>query len=91
MHVSINNILIFMFQTWHFYAGEVSGITMDVMWLFTVPVLKLSIKIAILLAAVFLIIQIIRWAIQSKPPNPFTEDIRQPRKLYQNDQKNTGF
>lgn len=60
---------------------------MDLMWLFTVPVLKLAIKIGILLAAVFLVIQIIRWAIQSKPPNPFTKDIREPRKTYQHDQK----
>ena len=60
---------------------------MDLMWLFTVPVLKLAIKIGILLAAVFLVIQIIRWAIQSKPPNPFTKDIREPRKPYQHDQK----
>ena len=57
------------------------------MWLFTVPILKLAIKIGILLAALFLIIQIIRWAIQSKPPNPFTRDIREPRKPYQHDQK----
>jgi len=56
-------------------------------WLFTVPVLKLSIKIAILVAAVFLVIQIIRWAIQSKPPNPFSKDIRQPRRPYIHDQK----
>ena len=61
--------------------------TMDLMWLFTVPILKLAIKIGILLAALFLIIQIIRWAIQSKPPNPFTRDIREPRKPYQHDQK----
>ena len=60
---------------------------MDLMWLFTVPVLKIAIKIAILLAAVFLVIQVIRWAIQSKPPNPFTKDIREPRKPYQHDQK----
>ena len=60
---------------------------MDLMWLFTVPVLKLAIKIGIFLAAVFLVIQIIRWAIQSKPPNPFTKDIREPRKPYQHDQK----
>ena len=60
---------------------------MDLMWLFTVPILKLAIKIGILLAAVFLVIQVIRWAIQSKPPNPFTKDIREPRKAYQHDQK----
>ena len=60
---------------------------MNLMWLFTVPVLKLAIKIGILLAAVFLVIQVIRWAIQSKPPNPFTKDIREPRKAYQHDQK----
>ena len=60
---------------------------MDLMWLFTVPVLKLAIKIGILLAAIFLVIQVIRWAIQSKPPNPFTKDIREPRRAYQHDQK----
>jgi len=60
---------------------------MDFMWLFTVPVLKLAIKIAILLAAVFLVIQIIRWALQSKPPNPFNADTRVPRKPYIHDQK----
>ena len=61
---------------------------MDLMWLFTVPVLKLAIKIAILLAALFLIIQIVRWAIQSKPANPFSRDTRQARKPYIHDQKN---
>jgi len=60
---------------------------MDLMWLFTVPVLKLAIKIAIVLAVIFLIIQIIRWSIQSKPPNPFKEDIRVARKPYVHDQK----
>jgi len=60
---------------------------MDLMWLFTVPVLKLSIKIAIILAAVFLIIQIFRWYFQAKPPNPFQEDLRVPRKEYVHDQK----
>jgi len=57
------------------------------MWLFTVPVLKLAIKTGILLAALFLIIQIIRWAIQSKPANPFSADTRQARKPYIHDQK----
>ena len=60
---------------------------MDIMWLFTVPVLKLAIKIAILLAALFLVIQIIRWAMQSKPCNPFSTDTRQPRRPYIHDQK----
>ena len=61
--------------------------SMDLMWLFTVPVLKLAIKVAILLSAVFLIVQIIRWAIQATPPNPFMRDVRQPRKPYVHDQK----
>ena len=60
---------------------------MDLMWLFTVPVLKIAIKVAIILAAVFLIIQIIRWSLQSKPPNPFSQDSRQPRRAYVHDQK----
>ena len=60
---------------------------MDLMWLFTVPVLKLAIKVAILLSALFLIVQIIRWAIQATPPNPFMRDVRQPRKPYVHDQK----
>ena len=61
--------------------------SMDLMWLFTVPVLKLAIKVAILLSALFLIVQIIRWAIQATPPNPFMRDVRQPRKPYVHDQK----
>ena len=60
---------------------------MDLMWLFTVPVLKLAIKIAIGLSSCFLIVQIIRWAIQSKPPNPFSKDTRKSRKPYIHDQK----
>merc|ERR1712123_326331 len=60
---------------------------MDLMWLFTVPVLKLAIKIAIGSSAGFLIIQIIRWYFQAKPPNPFEEDVRVPRKPYVHDQK----
>jgi len=60
---------------------------MDLMWLFTVPVLKFAIKVAIGSSAGFLIIQIIRWYLQAKPPNPFREDIRVPRKPYEHDQK----
>lgn len=60
---------------------------MDLMWLFTVPVLKLAIKIAVGLSASFLFIQVIRWFMQSRPKNPFAEDSRQPRKPYVHDPK----
>ena len=60
---------------------------MGLSWLFTVPVLKLSIQIAIVLAALFLLIQVIRWSFQSKCPNPFDSDIRVARKPYIHDQK----
>merc|ERR1719412_1666474 len=60
---------------------------MSLSWLFTVPVLKLSIQIAIVLAALFLLIQVIRWSFQSKCPNPFDSDIRVARKPYIHDQK----
>merc|ERR1712106_993743 len=59
----------------------------SIMWLFTVPVLKLAIQIFIAFAAIFLVIQVIRWSRQSKPPNPFLEDTRVPRKEFIHDQK----
>ena len=60
---------------------------MSLSWLFTVPVLKLAIQVAILLAALFLLIQVLRWSFQSKCPNPFDSDIRVARKPYIHDQK----
>ena len=59
----------------------------NVMWLFTVPVLKIAIQVAIGLAALFLLVQIIRWALQSSSKNPFSQDDRQPRKPYITDQR----
>jgi len=60
---------------------------MDLMWLFTVPVLKLAIKIAIASISAFLVVQIFRWSTQSRPKNPFEKDERKPRKPYVHDQK----
>lgn len=60
---------------------------MEFSWLFTVPVLKLAIMIGMVLATLFMIIQIIRWSMQSACPNPFDKDIRVPRKAYIHDQK----
>merc|ERR1719381_12021 len=60
---------------------------MSLSWLFTVPVLKLAIQIAIVLAALFLLIQVLRWSFQSKCPNPFDSDIRVARRPYIHDQK----
>eukprot|EP00088_Acartia_fossae_P016828 TRINITY_DN1947_c1_g1_i1.p1 TRINITY_DN1947_c1_g1~~TRINITY_DN1947_c1_g1_i1.p1 ORF type:complete len:627 (+),score=164.25 TRINITY_DN1947_c1_g1_i1:50-1930(+) len=60
---------------------------MDLMWLFTVPVLKLAIKIALSFSSIFLVIQTIRWSFQAKPKNPFETDERKPRKKYEHDQK----
>ena len=57
------------------------------MWLFTVPVLKIAIQVAIALTALFLFIQVIRWALQSSGKNPFQEDDRSPRKPYITDQR----
>jgi len=60
---------------------------MDVMWLFTVPVLVLAIKIAVGLSTLFLAVQVARWYLQSTPRNPFATDARKPRKPYEHDQK----
>jgi len=60
---------------------------MDLTWLFTVPVLKFAIVVAIGLACFFLVIQIIRWSWQSKCRNPFDKDITVARKPYVHDQK----
>ena len=59
----------------------------QIMWLFTVPVLKMAIQIGIGLAAIFLLIQILRWSFQSGSRNPFAKDERQPRKTYVTDQR----
>merc|ERR1712055_873822 len=63
------------------------SLTMSLSWLFTVPVLKLAIQVALVLAALFLIVQVLRWSFQSKCPNPFEKDIRVERKPYIHDQK----
>lgn len=60
---------------------------MDISWLFTVPILKFAIIVALVLASIFLVVQIIRWSIQTKCPNPFEDDIRVARKPYIHDQK----
>lgn len=60
---------------------------MEFSWLFTVPILKLAIMIGMLLATIFMFVQIIRWSMQSTCPNPFDKDIRVPRKPYIHDQK----
>jgi len=60
---------------------------MELSWLFTVPVLKLAIMIAMLMGFIIMFIQIIRWSMQSKCPNPFERDIRVARKPYIHDQK----
>lgn len=59
----------------------------QVMWLFTVPVLKIAIQVGVGLCGIFLILQIIRWSFQSSAPNPFSKDSRQSRKPYVTDQK----
>ena len=58
-----------------------------IMWLFTVPVLKIALQVGVALAAIFLLIQIIRWTIQGNTPNPFSKDDRKPRKPYVIDQR----
>ena len=60
---------------------------MYTIWLFTVPVLKLAIKIAILLSSVFLSIQVYRWYSQAKSKNPFEKDDRKKRRPYVIDQR----
>ena len=59
----------------------------NIMWLFTVPVLKVALQVGVALAAIFLLIQIIRWSVQGSTPNPFAQDERQPRKSYIIDQR----
>jgi hypothetical protein len=44
---------------------------LDLMWLFTVPVLKIAMKTGVAISAIFLVIQVIRWYFQAKAPNPF--------------------
>jgi hypothetical protein len=43
----------------------------DLMWLFTVPVLKIAIKCGVAISSVFLVIQVIRWYFQAQSRNPF--------------------
>ena len=57
------------------------------MWLFTVPVLKTAITIGIILLGLFVVIQVIRWSMQSSSPNPFKYDDRKPRRPYITDQR----
>ena len=59
----------------------------QIMFLFTVPVLKIAIQVGIGLIALFVIIQVIRWSMQSNSPNPFTLDDRKPRRPYIVDQR----
>ncbi len=59
----------------------------SIMWLFTVPVLKVAIKTAIAISSLFLAIQVFRWYRQSSAPNPFEKDDRKKRKPYIIDQK----
>ena len=54
----------------------------QIMWLFTVPVLKVAIQVVILISFGFLIIQIARWAWQSTTPNPFAEVLNFHYKLH---------
>jgi len=53
----------------------------NLMWLFTVPVLKVAIKVGVALSTLFLIVQVIRWALKSKARNPFATDDRRQRPL----------
>ena len=57
------------------------------MWLFTVPVLKVAIKIGILISSTFLCVQVYRWYSQAKSKNPFENDDRKKRKPYVIDQR----
>ena len=66
---------------------ELEVLIENIMWLFTVPVLKVALQVGVALAAIFLLIQIIRWSVQGSIPNPFAKDDRQPRKSYIIDQR----
>ena len=66
---------------------EVEMLLDKIMWLFTVPVLKIALQVGVALAAIFLLIQIIRWSLQGSTPNPFAKDDRQQRKPYITDQR----
>lgn len=50
----------------------------DFMWLFTVPVLKVAIKVGVTFASLFLTVQVVRWSCQAKARDPF--DRRRRRK-----------
>ena len=60
----------------------IMGYLQPIMWLFTVPVLKIALQTGVALAAIFLLIQIIRWSVQGSTRNPFAKDDREPRKPY---------
>ena len=49
----------------------IMGYLQPIMWLFTVPVLKIALQTGVALAAIFLLIQIIRWSVQGSTRNPF--------------------
>ena len=46
---------------------------LDLMWLFTVPVLKFAIKCGVGISAAFLLVQVYRWYRQAQTPNPFSK------------------
>jgi hypothetical protein len=51
------------------------------------PNVVLSVKVFVAAATAFVIVQIVRWAIQATPANPFARDERKQRKPYITDQK----
>ena len=51
----------------------IMGYLQPIMWLFTVPVLKIALQTGVALAAIFLLIQIIRWSVQGSTRNPFAK------------------
>ena len=65
----------------------IMGYLQPIMWLFTVPVLKIALQTGVALAAIFLLIQIIRWSVQGSTRNPFAKDDREPRKPYITEQR----
>ena len=56
-------------------------------WFFSNDNVLLGIKVLVVSATVFLLVQVVRWYFQSCSPNPFAVDDRVPRKPYITDQK----
>lgn len=56
-------------------------------WFWSSPKAIVFIKVSVVVATIFLLVQIYRWYRQSQPQNPFAKDSRVNRKPYTHDQR----